>query len=79
VLTAPRTAPRTDPDARLTRQQAAAEVGVSPYVISMWRYRGKLQADEGGRYRRGDVLAVELETRYSPNNRVRRAGRRWVT
>lgn len=63
---------RTDPDARLTRQEAAAEANVSPAVISMWRYRGKLAPDERGRYRRGDVLDVEAQTARSPNNRVRR-------
>ena len=63
---------RTDPDARLTRKEAAAEANVSPTVISMWRYRGKLHPDKRGRYRRGDVLAIEAQTARSPNNRVPR-------
>jgi hypothetical protein len=67
-----------NPDARLTRAQAARAIGLSPATIGMWKVRGKLATDEHGRYRLGDVLAVELETRYSPNNRVPRAGRRYV-
>jgi hypothetical protein len=67
-----------DLDTRLTRKEAADRIGLSPATIGMWKARGKLATDEHGRYRLGDVLAVELETRYSPNNRVPRAGLRHV-
>lgn len=67
-----------NPDARLTRAQASRATGLNPATIGMWKARGKLATDERGLYRLGDVLAVELETRYSPNNRVPRAGRRHV-
>lgn len=66
------TSTRSDPDARLTRIEAAAEANVHPSVISMWRYRGHLRPDRRGLYRRGDVLAVEAQTARSPNNRVPR-------
>jgi hypothetical protein len=67
-----------DLDTRLTRKEAADRIGLRPATIGMWKVRGKLSTDERGLYRLGDVIAVELETRYSPNNRVPRVGRRHV-
>jgi hypothetical protein len=68
-----------DLDARLSRKQAAEQAGVSPATVGMWKARGKLTTDEHGRYRLGDVLKVELETRYHPNNRRRRPGAGWIS
>lgn len=55
-------------DARLTRAQAAAYLRISPATISMWRYREKITTDNQGRYRLGDLLEVERDTRRSPNS-----------
>lgn len=65
-----------NPEARLTRAQAARLLGVQPATVGMWKLRGKVDTDEHGRYRLGDLLQVERETRRSPNNRVPRAVRR---
>jgi len=68
-----------DLDARLTRKQAAGRAGVSPATLGMWVVRGHLARGGDGLYRLGDVLAAELATRYSPNNRgTRRPGARWA-
>lgn len=56
-------------DARLTRKEAAERIGVTPAAVGMWKVRGKLTTDESGRYRLGDVLEVERETRHHPNSR----------
>jgi hypothetical protein len=58
-----------DLDARLTRKQAAQLIGLPGATIGMWKTRGLLDTDEDGLYRWGDVLAVERETRRSPNSR----------
>jgi hypothetical protein len=44
-------------------------LGVSPDCIRMWRHRGHLVPGDDGRYRLGDVLAVNGSMRRSPNSR----------
>ena len=55
-------------DARLTRAQAATYLAITPATITMWKQRQKITTDEHGRYRLGDLLEVERDTRRSPNS-----------
>lgn len=55
-----------DLDARLTATEAARYVGISKQLFNYWRTSGKVQPDERGLYRLGDVLDVERRTRRSP-------------
>lgn len=52
-------------DARLTGAQAAAAAGVSRQLIYSWWTAGDLTRGPDGRYRYGDVLAVERAKRRS--------------
>lgn len=54
-----------DVNARLTGSQAAEVVGVSKQLINYWRISGRLKRGDDRRYRYGDVLAVERDTRRS--------------
>lgn len=71
-----------NPDAYITRSQAATITGVSADAIGKWHARGwrstggqlrHLRTRPGpGRtllYRLGDVIDAERETRHSPNSR----------
>lgn len=71
-----------NPDAYITRAQAAKVTGVSADAIGKWHARGwqdpcggkhQLQTRPGpGRtllYRLGDIMTAERETRRSPNSR----------
>jgi hypothetical protein len=55
-------------DAKLTAAQAARYVGISRQLFNYWRTSGKVEPDERGLYRLGDVLEVERQTRHSPNS-----------
>ena len=71
-----------NPDAYLTRAQASLVTGVSPDAIGKWRSRGwvsptgarrRLQvvrrSDGTLRYRLGDILDAECDTRMSGHSR----------
>lgn len=58
-----------DLDARLTRQQAAQCVGLTPAAIGMWKLRGHIDSGPDGLYRLGDVIEVERQMRRHPNSR----------
>lgn len=71
-----------NPDAFLTRAQAAMVTGVSPDAIGKWRARGWLSSDSVRRhlrvrrcgdgtlrYRLGDILDAERDTRMSGHSR----------
>jgi DNA-binding transcriptional MerR regulator len=66
-----------DPDARLPAHLAARLVGVSRQLINYWRASGLIvPVGHRGRsplYRLGDILAVEADTRRSPQSRRRTA------
>lgn len=69
--------PERDPNAGLTREQAARLANVDPQIISMWALRGWLASDGtrhrltvvgkgprgARRYRQGDVIEAEKATR----------------
>jgi predicted site-specific integrase-resolvase len=52
-------------DARLTPSEAARLAGVSRQLFNWWRREGKVHPGEDGRYRAGDVLEAERDTRRS--------------
>jgi hypothetical protein len=52
-------------DARLTASEAARLAGVSRQLFNWWRREGKVQPGHDGRYRAGDVLRAERDTRRS--------------
>lgn len=52
-------------EARLTAQLAALAAGVSKQTFNYWRTSGKVVAGDDGKYRYGDVLAVESQMRRS--------------
>lgn len=56
-------------DARLTPQLAALAAKVTKQTFNYWRASGKVAVGDDGLYRLGDVLAVEAQTRRSPNSR----------
>lgn len=56
-------------DARIPAYLAAKAVGVTKQTFNYWRTVGKVTPDEYGNYRLGDVIAVERDTRRSPNSR----------
>jgi predicted site-specific integrase-resolvase len=56
-------------DARLRPFEAAKLAGVSRQLLNWWRRAGKVAPDGAGRYRLGDVLDVERQTRCSPLSR----------
>lgn len=71
-----------NPDAYITRAQAALLTGVSADAIGKWQARGwrtpdgeqrHLKTKRGTgkhyRYRLGDILEAERDTRHSPNSR----------
>jgi predicted site-specific integrase-resolvase len=51
-----------NPDARLRPADAARVLGVSKQLVNWWRRTGKIQPDQRGRYRLGDVQRVERQT-----------------
>lgn len=55
-------------DARLRPVDAARAVGISKQLLNWWRTAGKLEPDTRGRYRLGDVLRVERQTRQSTHS-----------
>lgn len=60
-----------DQDALLTVTQAASLAQVSKQLVNWWRTSGRLAGVKAGgvwRYRLGDVLAVERDTRRSPQS-----------
>ena len=74
-------------DAYLTRAEAAMALGVSKATVSAWHARGwytpegehlriRTRPGKGGnlRYRYGDLLQAEADTRNSPNSRRPRPG-----
>lgn len=58
-----------DLDARVPARFAADRIGVSKQLFNYWRRTGKVTPDDHGRYRLGDVLEVERQTRRHPNSR----------
>lgn len=71
-----------NPDAYLTRGQASMLTGLSPDSIGKWHHRGWIGADGERRfletrpgkgnalkYRLGDILDAERDTRSNPNSR----------
>ncbi len=52
-------------DARLTPAQAALVLQVSRQLVNYWRTTGKIVPDDTGRYRYGDLLTAERDTRRS--------------
>lgn len=55
-------------DALLTGAEAAKVAGVSKQLVNYWRISGKLARTACGRYRLGDVLTVEAQTRRTPQS-----------
>lgn len=54
--------PTINLDARLRPVDAAQVAGVSKQLLNWWRRDGKIEPDERGRYRLGDVLEAERLT-----------------
>lgn len=61
-----------DLDARVTAAEGARLLGVERHVIYMWRRNGKVQAQDK-RYRLGDLLVAERDTRRNDPAGQRRA------
>lgn len=53
-------------DARLRPADAARAAGVTKQLLNWWKRAGKVEPGTDGRYRLGDVLTVERQTRRSP-------------
>jgi predicted site-specific integrase-resolvase len=54
--------PTINLDARLRPVDAAQVAGVSKQLLNWWRREGKVEPDDKGRYRLGDVLEAERLT-----------------
>lgn len=60
--------PRVNMDARLPAHLAARSVGVSRQLLNYWRTSGKIQPDDRGRYRYGDLVMLEAAMRRDPRS-----------